>query len=153
MDIAKSETFENFTIRNKALKQKLKREHHLAGALRNQSNKDQNSQKPMLKAEQKIYYSQKPMLKAEQKIYYFLKQNYFLFLNAESRTIFCSAFSIGFCEFWCLFDWFRNAPVKRCSLFNFCFNLWLLHPLGLDGFPNATTLLSLFLILIRLYCF
>ena len=38
---------------NHVLKQKLKREHHLTGALRNQSNKHQNSQKPMLKAEQK----------------------------------------------------------------------------------------------------
>ena len=38
---------------NHVLKQKLKREHHLKGALRNQSNKHQNSQKPMLKAEQK----------------------------------------------------------------------------------------------------
>ena len=37
---------------NHVLKQKLKREHHLKGALRNQSNKHQNSQKPMLKAEQ-----------------------------------------------------------------------------------------------------
>ena len=35
-----------------SIKQKLKREHHLKGALRNQSNKHQNSQKPMLKAEQ-----------------------------------------------------------------------------------------------------
>ena len=40
---------------NHVLKQKLKREHHVTGALRNQSNKHQNSQKPMLKAEQKIY--------------------------------------------------------------------------------------------------
>ena len=39
--------------RNHALKQKLNREHHLKGALRNQSNKHQNSQKPMLKAEKK----------------------------------------------------------------------------------------------------
>ena len=39
---------------NHELKQKLKREHHLKGALRNQLNKHQNSQKPMLKAEQKI---------------------------------------------------------------------------------------------------
>ena len=62
----------------------------------------------------------------------------------HATGIFCSAFSIGFCEFWCLFDWFRNAPFKWCSLFNFCFNAWLLHPLGLDGFPNATTLLSRF---------
>ena len=38
---------------NHVLKQKLKREHHLKGALRNQSNKHQNSQKIMLKAEQK----------------------------------------------------------------------------------------------------
>ena len=38
---------------NHILKQKLKREHHLKGALRNQSNKHQNSQKPMLIAEQK----------------------------------------------------------------------------------------------------
>ena len=38
---------------NHVSKQKLKREHHLKGALRNQSNKHQNSQKPMLKAEQK----------------------------------------------------------------------------------------------------
>ena len=38
---------------NHVLKQKLKREHHLKGALRNQSNKHQNSQKPMLKTEQK----------------------------------------------------------------------------------------------------
>ena len=38
---------------NHVLKQKLKREHHLKGALRNQSNKHQNSQKPMLKEEQK----------------------------------------------------------------------------------------------------
>ena len=38
---------------NHVLKQKLKREHHLTRALRNQSNKHQNSQKPMLKAEQK----------------------------------------------------------------------------------------------------
>ena len=35
------------------LKQKLKREHHLKGALRNQSNKHQNSPKTMLKAKQK----------------------------------------------------------------------------------------------------
>ena len=41
---------------NHVLKQKLKREHHLKGALRNQSNKHQNSQKPMLKAEQKKNY-------------------------------------------------------------------------------------------------
>ena len=39
---------------NHVLKQKLKREHHLKGALRNQSNKHQNSQKIMLKAEQKM---------------------------------------------------------------------------------------------------
>ena len=32
---------------NHVLKQKLKREHHLTGALRNQSNKHQNSQKPI----------------------------------------------------------------------------------------------------------
>ena len=38
---------------NHVLKQKLKGEHHLKGALRNQSNKHRNSQKPMLKAEQK----------------------------------------------------------------------------------------------------
>ena len=31
----------------------MKRKHHLKGALRNQSHKHQNSQKPMLKAEQK----------------------------------------------------------------------------------------------------
>ena len=40
---------------NHVLKQKLKREHHLTGALQNQSNIHQNSQKPMLKAEQKTY--------------------------------------------------------------------------------------------------
>ena len=38
---------------NHVLKQKLKKEHHLTGALQNQSNKHQNSQKPMLKAKQK----------------------------------------------------------------------------------------------------
>ena len=43
-------------IKQNVLKQKLKREHHLTEALRNQSNKHQNSQKPMLKAEQKIYH-------------------------------------------------------------------------------------------------
>ena len=42
-----------FLLILKILKQKLKREHHLKGTLRNQSNKHQNSQKPMLKAEQK----------------------------------------------------------------------------------------------------
>ena len=40
---------------NNWMNQKLKREHHLTRALQNQSNKHQNSQKPMLKAEQKIY--------------------------------------------------------------------------------------------------
>ena len=45
---------------NHVLKQKLKREHHLKGALRNQSNKHQNSLKPMLKAEQKTKTSCMP---------------------------------------------------------------------------------------------
>ena len=78
------------------------------------------------------------------------KPNWWAFKLGETAVLgmqvvfFCSAFSIGFCEFWCLFDWFRNAPFKWCSFFNFCFNTWLLHPLGLDGFPNATTLLSRF---------
>ena len=49
----------------------MKREHHLKGALRNQSNKHQNSQKPMLKAEQKNTSSMpktavSPNLKAHQ---------------------------------------------------------------------------------------
>ena len=35
--------------------QKFKREHHLKGTLRKQSNKHQNSQKTMLKAEKKNY--------------------------------------------------------------------------------------------------
>ena len=37
------------------LKQKLKREHHLKGTLRKQSNKHQNSQKAMPKAENKKF--------------------------------------------------------------------------------------------------
>ena len=38
---------------NHILKEKYKKELHLKGTLRNQSNKHQNSQKTMLKAEQK----------------------------------------------------------------------------------------------------
>ena len=47
-------------LKKLTLKQKLKREHHLKGTLRNQSNKHQNSQKTMLKAEQKRIISCMP---------------------------------------------------------------------------------------------
>ena len=40
-----------FNYNNVVLKQKLKREHHLKGTLQKQSNKHQNLQKAMLKAE------------------------------------------------------------------------------------------------------
>ena len=41
------------------------------------------------------------------------------------KFVFLSAFSNVFCEFWCLFDCFRNVPFKWCSLLKFCFHSYL----------------------------
>ena len=54
----------------------------------------------------------------------------------------CKNFSNACCKFWCLFDCFRK--VRNDVPFQFCFNtsMSFARPLSLDGFPNATTLLS-----------
>ena len=42
-----------------------------------------------------------------------------------------------------IFDSFHIVPFKQCSLFNFSLISDYCTPLSLDGFPYATTLLSL----------
>ena len=54
-----------------------------------------------------------------------------------------SAFSMAFCEFWCLFDCFRTVPFNGVPFSIFLLIRDYCTPLSLDGFSNATTLLSL----------
>ena len=73
---------------------------------------------------------------------------YFLFIsNFIIRSIYKVAFFCFLLEMFSVNFDIRSIAFLMYLLngvpFQFCCNTWLPHPLSLDGFPNATTLLSL----------